>query len=162
MTTLLQRVLLATLTGIAALPLFMHRATPIDKSREAPGQPSKVIVEVIGCEFQWHFRYLEPAGASAHAMGKTTIEELHLPVGATVEFRFTSDDYIYLCSVPELGIKQIAVPGLVHCAECEVRGPATYDLRVDPLCGFRFYHNELMGRLVIEEVVRSAPSSESI
>ena len=164
MTTALRRFFFLVLTVIAALPLFVPLAAPAKRLPETPpdGWPAKFVVEVVGREFRWHFRYLEPDGVPLKTAGTTTIDELHLPVGASVELRFTSEDYIYLCSVPELGIEQIAVPGLTHHCVCELVEPATYELLVDPLCSFRFYHDELMGRIVVEEDIRFIQSTESI
>ncbi len=147
-----------TLTCVAGLPLVAAF-----RSHESPGGgrtvdtsvltvPSHVVVEVTGGEFRWHFRYRQPDGLPTG--DATSSNELRLPVGATVELHFTSDDYIYVFSVPELGIEQIAVPGLVTESACVTREPVTIDLLVDPLCSFRFYHDELMGRIIVQEQVR--------
>lgn len=151
MTTALRRLILLVLTGIAALPLLLHYSAPapLEEVHSEPA-PMKIVVEVIGRDFRWHFRYVEPDLDHLDVDHAESIETLHLPVGASVELRFMSEDYIYLCSLPQLGIKQIAVPGLTHSEICKVVEPASYDLIVDPMCSFRFYHDELMGRIVVE------------
>jgi heme/copper-type cytochrome/quinol oxidase subunit 2 len=170
MTIVLKRLLFITLTGVSALPLVAAFRLPnsevvgqVDREVAEPvaATPSQLVVEVIGRDFRWHFRCLEPAGWPVDAADAATLEELHLPTGARVEFRFTSDDYIYLCKIPEIGISQIAVPGLTHECVREVTEPGTYDMRVDPLCSFRFYHDELMGRIVVDKDLRIVPLSES-
>ena len=156
MRTALRRLLLSVLTAIAALPLLFNPAvpaTPLPKP-EPNRRPEKLVVEVVGRDFRWHFRHMEPAGTTVRVDNTTGLETLHLPAGATVELRFTSEDYIYLCSVPGLGVEQIAVPGLVNVSVCEDVELATYELLVDPLCSFRFYHDERMGRIVIREESR--------
>ena len=156
MTTTLRRLCFSLLTVLAAIPLMLPITGAVNLNSEASPQPvpTKLVVEVIGRHYRWHFRCLEPEGSPMGAADTTAIEELHLPAGARVEFRFTSDDYIYLCKIPEIGIAQIAVPGLTHQCICELVEPGTYDLRVDPLCSFRFYHDELMGRIVVEKDFR--------
>jgi len=163
MTTTLRRLCFSLLTGLAAIPLILPKPGRVNRDSEAspPAGPTKLVVEVIGRHYRWHFRRLEPDGLPIDAADTTAIEELHLPAGVSVEFRFTSDDYIYLCKIPEIGIAQIAVPGLTHQCIWEVDEPGTYDLRVDPLCSFRFYHDELMGRIVVEKDFRIVQLPES-
>lgn len=170
MTIVLRRLLFITLTGVSALPLVaafrLQSGEGIGHVSPELDEPvivisARFVVEVIGRDFRWHFRCLEPAGSPIVAADATTLEELHLPAGTRVEFRFTSDDYIYLCKIPELGITQIAVPGLTHQCVHEFVEPGRYDLRVDPMCSFRFYHDELMGRIVVEKDFRIVQLSES-
>jgi heme/copper-type cytochrome/quinol oxidase subunit 2 len=160
-----RRVLLAALTGVAALPLFAAWLLPdsrdanssAGRSAEAtePGEfpagaaPERFVVEATGRGFRWHFRRVEPPLASNVSDVKPPAHELRLPVGATVELHLTSDDYVYLLSAPELGIRQIATPGLVHKATFTADRPLTRELPADALCNFRFYHDELMGRIIV-------------
>ncbi|MEO8497253.1 MAG: hypothetical protein ABI614_19450 [Planctomycetota bacterium] len=163
MTIALRRFCFSLLTALAAIPLILPIAAPVKPASEAspPPAPTKLVVEVTGRHYRWHFRCLEPAGSPMDTADATAMEELHLPAGASVEFRFTSDDYIYLCKIPEIGIAQIAVPGMTHQCVRELGEPGTYDMRVDPLCSFRFYHDELMGRIVVEKDFRIVELSES-
>ena len=63
-----------------------------------------VVVEVVGRQFTWEFRYPEADVAST---------ELHLPVDRQVRFEITSDDVIHSLWIPEFRIKQDATPGRV-------------------------------------------------
>lgn len=184
MKTALKRVLFVILTGVAALPLVATFTSPDlestrltgtgdgrdsdtqdpeirdDDGRDAENQPtvtrtpSRFLVEVTGRDFRWHFRYLEPDVVPSTSGAATSFNELHLPVNTTVEIHLTSDDYIYVFSVPELGIEQIAVPDLTSEFSCHTTEPFSCNLLVSPLCGFRFYHDELMGRIVVQRHVR--------
>lgn len=189
MTVVLRRLFLSLLTLLAAIPLFLPISVPGNKrpgtpapadsitrhsvkrlsvspretQLEAQSQPTppELVIEVIGRQFCWHFHCLQPEAVQSNADNKMAREELHLPAGSRVEFRFTSEDYIYLCKIPEIGITEIAVPGLTHQCVRDVVVPGSYDMRVDPLCGFRFYHDELMGRIVVEKNLRIEQLTES-
>ncbi len=193
MSIALQRVLFMVLTALAAVPMFVPTEVPTGRVPffAEDHSPTKIVVDVVGRDFRWHFRSeslsekesdplrrgqkpreidLPPKGLPPFRTGSGDLalavnnaasdRELRLPVGTRVELRFHSEDFVYFFTIPELGIRQIAVPGLVHTCVCESVEPAAYDLRVDPLCGFRFYHDELMGRVVIEKNARFQHSPE--
>jgi heme/copper-type cytochrome/quinol oxidase subunit 2 len=177
---LLRRLLLSALTVLAASPLLGAWLLPVSGSsaaRQAPsaamredavprddgGAPRHYVIEATARDFRWWFREIDSAAAStlqgsaksnavhSEAMNNSVAsQELRLPVGATVEFHFRSDDYIYLFSVPELGVQQIAAPGLVHHAACVADRPLTHDLQADTLCNFRFEHDGRMGRIIVQ------------
>jgi len=163
MTTWLRRMLFMALTVVASLPLFVTFASLEEhddcEDTNTIQTPRRFVIEVTGKDFLWHFRYREPDGVPTGA--EMNSNELRLPVGTTVELHLTSDDYIYVFSVPELGIEQIAVPGLKTESTCVPQKPVTIDLLADPLCSFRFYHNELMGRIIVRQQVRFTQHPES-
>ena len=105
------------------------------------------MIEVTGKEVKWRCRVHSPAELSGESPLASIVR---LPAGATVDWQLTSDDYIYIFAIPELGIRRVAVPGLSETWHSGPLKPAAYDLMVDPICGFRFWHDELMGRVIIE------------
>src|SRR6059036_3101111 len=68
---------------------------------EAPADALKV--EVIGHQWWWEFRYRE--------LGFVTANELHVPLGRTVQLSITSADVIHAFWAPPLGGKRDAIPG---------------------------------------------------
>lgn len=62
-----------------------------------------MVVEVIGHQFWWEFRYPEQGGV-------ITANELHLPVDRPISLRLHSDDVIHSFWVPQLGGKRDANP----------------------------------------------------
>ncbi len=62
-----------------------------------------LVVEVIGHQYWWEFRYPENGGL-------VTANEVHIPVGRPVSFRLHSDDVIHSFWVPQLGGKRDANP----------------------------------------------------
>jgi heme/copper-type cytochrome/quinol oxidase subunit 2 len=120
-------------------------ATSPDARRLNEQAPERFVVEIIGRDFHWHFRIKEPAGFTATTNVSHSV--LKLPAGVPITWELTSEDYIYVLRVPELGINMMAVPDLTSTATSERPTATEVDLLVDPLCGFRFYHDEWMGRV---------------
>ncbi len=65
---------------------------------QARARPDALVVEVIGHQWWWEFRYPE--------LGIVTANELHLPVGRQVDLRMWSADVIHSFWVPRLGGKR--------------------------------------------------------
>jgi hypothetical protein len=66
---------------------------------------------------------------------------LHLPLETDVVLKLESDDFIYIMSNPELGLKQIAVPELTHTLKFHTARIGPFELLADPLCGWRPLHD---------------------
>ena len=109
-----------------------------------------VAIEARGRHFEWTFRYPGRDGILNTNDDLLVEKELHLPVGVDVELKLESDDFIYILYNPERGLKQIAVPELSYSIELHTTKAETFDLRTDPLCGWRPLHDDLMGRVIIE------------
>ncbi|MCG8467385.1 MAG: cytochrome c oxidase subunit II [Gemmatimonadetes bacterium] len=62
-----------------------------------------LVIEVIGRQWWWEFRYPE--------LGIVTANEAHVPVGRTVDLRLRSADVLHSFWVPRLGGKRDLVPG---------------------------------------------------
>ena len=69
-------------------------------------------IEVLAEQFAWNIRYPGPDGAFGTGDDLTTINQLHVPAGEPVLIHLTSKDVIHSFFVPQLRIKQDAVPGL--------------------------------------------------
>ena len=147
------------------LPASDSRGVECVERRLSQDLPDEFVVRVTGRDFRWHFEVLddhddqdgqvEPASHSR--LGASILE---LPTGVPIRWEVTSDDFIYWLRVPELGVNVMAVPDLTFEAASEPTEPVGIDLLVDPLCGFRFYHDEWMGRIELHphEHARPAPT----
>lgn len=109
-----------------------------------------VEIEARGSHFEWSFRYAGRDGILNTYDDLLVDKELHLPVGVDVELKLESDDFIYILYNPERGLKQIAVPELTYSLKFRTTKTETFDLRTDPLCGWRPLHDDLMGRVIIQ------------
>ncbi len=98
-----------------------------------------LVVEVIGRQFSWEFRYPE-AGVSS-----TT---LHLPVGETVRFEITSEDVIHSLWIPAFRAKRDATPGQVSEMIITPSQEGTYPIRCAELCGVG--HSNMFTDVVVE------------
>jgi heme/copper-type cytochrome/quinol oxidase subunit 2 len=65
-------------------------------------------------------------------------------------FLITSDDYVYTLSIPQLGLRQIAVPDLNFTLKLHTPAEGAYEVIADPLCSVRLFHDEEMGRIVVQ------------
>lgn len=100
------------------------------------------IAEVTARQFEWRIRY--------PARGKKlmptpqpddiyTVNDLWIPTGYPVGISLRSDDVQHSFFVPELRVKQDAVPGLVIPVWWEMTDTGTYDLTCAELCGWGHY-----------------------
>ncbi len=77
---------------------------------------------------------------------------LVLPPRTPVKFVLRSDDYIYSFALADL--KSIAIPGLDNSLQFETPESGSFALEVDPMCGFRPYHDDVMGTILIDPALR--------
>ncbi len=116
------------LIGVS-IPLWAARTS------EFPDKKDAVEVRVVGEQFAWNIHYPGPDGVfgktsidkidiESNPLGLdrtdpaaqddvTTINQLHLPVGKPVIVYLSSKDVIHSFNLPEMRIKQDAVPGIV-------------------------------------------------
>lgn len=89
-------------TGLAALLIFGLALLPDWAESDEPD----LRVHVVAEQFWWRLDYEDAAGTAI-----ASANEVHLPVGATVEFVLTSTDVIHSFWIPALGGKMDAIPG---------------------------------------------------
>ena len=65
---------------------------------QAEAGPNALVVEVVGHQWWWEFRYPQ--------YGVVTANELYLPVGRTVDFALTTADVLHSFWIPQLGGKR--------------------------------------------------------
>lgn len=118
-------------------------------------------LEVTGMQFAWYFRYPGPdatfgilhpqladaaAGnpvgidlADPHSKDDLVTSELVLPAGREIDLTLRALDVIHGLSIPELRLKQNAVPGEpIHIHFTAIR-PGTYAILCTQLCGLGHY-----------------------
>ena len=88
--------------------------------------PEPMVVEVIGRQFIWQFRY--PGE-------EVTAQELHLPVNQPIRFEITSGDVIHSFWVPQFRGKRDATPGRVSEFLVTPTEIGTFPVRCAELCG---------------------------
>jgi heme/copper-type cytochrome/quinol oxidase subunit 2 len=121
-----------------------------DASESSPHMPSSgpVVVEARGRDFKWQFLTAGPDGKIASGDEEMLGNELVVPPAADVILVLTSEDYVYTLNVPD-GRIEIAVPDMVHSVRFRSPAEGTHEFRTDPLCGLRYFHDEVLGTMRI-------------
>ena len=114
---------------------------------EATPGATQALAEVTARQFEWRIRYpgfdadgnLLPLMAEPQPTDLYTVNDLHLPSGAPVMINLRSDDVQHSFFLPELRVKQDAVPGLVIPVWFHATESDTYTLLCAELCGWGHY-----------------------
>ncbi len=103
--------------------------------------PDELVVEVTAQQFAWRFDYPD--------YGITSSSELHLPRGRQVLLKMTSLDVIHDFWVPDLRVKQDAVPGMTTELRITPTELGEYKVRCAELCGTAHY--SMLAPVKVEE-----------
>ena len=159
-TLLLEYIPLAALTLLFAF--LATRAQQLWAAQRYTGaSPAAMQVEVTGMQFAWYFRYPgrdakfgETKLALADAPGGNPLgvdpkdpygtddvvsSQLVLPAGREVDLTLKAQDVIHGFSVPEMRLKQNAVPGQTAHIHFTPTTPGTYAILCTQLCGLGHY-----------------------
>jgi len=101
-------------------------------------------VDVIGHQWWWEFRYRE--------LGLVTANELHVPLGRTVQLSITSADVIHAFWAPPLGGKRDAIPGHVTRIAFRPDQVGDYSGQCAEFCGAS--HANMRLRVVVDSESR--------
>jgi cytochrome c oxidase subunit 2 len=130
-------------------------------ARYTGADPAALQVEVTGMQFAWYFRYPghdaifgatrpelvapgegNPVGldpADENSKDDFVVSQLVLPAGRQVDLRLRSQDVIHGFSVPEMRLKQNAVPGQTIHIHFTPTTPGDYAILCTQLCGLGHY-----------------------
>jgi len=106
-----------------------------------------IIIEVTADTFNWYFRYPGADGVLGTHDDQHSVQMLFLPDNAKVKLKLKSNDYVYSFALPELGLEEIAVPGLDFELLFSVGDEQTLQLLGDQFCGFA--HETLIGKVYV-------------
>ena len=141
-------------------------------TRYTGADPAAMQVEATGMQFAWYFRYPgkdaafgqtrpelvapgegNPVGIDpADAKGKDDFvsSELVLPAGREIDLRLRAQDVIHGFAVPELRLKQNAVPGQSFHIHFTPTRPGSYAILCTQLCGLGHYRMSATLRVLPE------------
>jgi cytochrome c oxidase subunit 2 len=130
-------------------------------TRYTGASPTALQIEVTGVQFAWYFHYSgsdatfgitrpqlvapeegNPVGidhADPHSADDFVASELVLPANRQVDLRLNALDVIHGFSVPEMRLKQNAVPGQTIHIHFTPRIPGTYAILCTQVCGLGHY-----------------------
>jgi cytochrome c oxidase subunit 2 len=110
-----------------------------------------VEVEVVGQTFFWTYNYPEETvngNESQYVSATSTADEpLVIPANTTVYLHVTSTDVIHALHVPDLGLKQDAIPGEYNTIETTAYETGTYQLYCAEYCGVG--HSGMLGQVQV-------------
>lgn len=131
------------------------------QSRYTGASPAALQVEATGMQFAWYFRYPGPDAAFGHTRPELVApgegnplgidpadprgaddfvsSELVLPAGREIDLHLRAQDVIHGFSVPEMRLKQNAVPGQPTRVHFTPLLPGTYAILCTQLCGLGHY-----------------------
>lgn len=111
-----------------------------------PEDPDQVI-QIDGKQFVWDFTVPGKDGKLGTKDDIKTVNQLTLPLNATVVFNLSATDVIHSFWVPQLRLKQDAVPGRVIKGWFKPIKAGTYDIACAEICGSG--HGFMKGQLHI-------------
>ena len=106
--------------------------------------PTKVLaIEVTGDRYNWYFRYPGRDGVLGTDDDQHSVQDLYVPENTNIVLKLTSNDYLYSFALPDLDLREIAVPGLNFELQFRTKGDQTLQILGDQFCGFA--HETLIG-----------------
>lgn len=136
-----------TATAVILIILaLMSRKTWADIKENGP--KGQVFYNVTAKQFNWEITYPGPDGKLGTKDDVTVENEMHVPVNQVVRIHLASKDVIHSFFVPNLRLKQDAVPGRVIEVWFDAKETGTYAIPCAELCGFG--HSGMQGTLTVQ------------
>ena len=115
--------------------------TIFETQQAPPAVAGEVLnVQVIGHQWWWEIRY--------PALGIVTANEIHVPVGRTVNFQLETADVIHSFWVPRLAGKRDLIPNKVNHLYLTPTEPGVFFAECAEFCGLQ--HAKMRLRVVVE------------
>jgi cytochrome c oxidase subunit II len=124
---------------------FMSVSTWARVKRHAPD--SDFELQVTAKQFNWEVVYPGADGKFGTSDDVQFDNDLHVPVHKVVRVHLTSKDVIHSFYLPNLRLRQDAVPGRTILVWFEATKPGKYELPCSQLCGFG--HSGMKGWLYV-------------
>ncbi len=106
-------------------------------------------LDVTAKQFEWNVAYPGVDGTPGTEDDFTIRNQFHIPAGEPVVVRLQSEDVIHSFFIPQLRVKQDAVPGMTIPVWFEATEPGEMEIGCAELCGLGHYR--MRGRVVIHE-----------
>ena len=148
------------LAEVILLFVFAIPAWAVIKN-DFPAASEAMEIHVVGEQFAWNFHHAGPDGqfgrrsidlvdTATNPLGLDlndpagqddiiTVNEMHIPVNTPIIVNISSKDVIHSFSLPNLRVKQDAIPGLTIPVWFEANGTGRFDIGCAQLCGLGHY-----------------------
>ncbi|MEW4568296.1 cytochrome c oxidase subunit II [Tautonia sp. JC769] len=107
------------------------------------------LAEVTARQFQWKIRYPGPDGRFGTPDDLHTVNDLHFVKDEPTIIHLKAEDVIHSFFLPQLRIKQDAVPGMTIPVLFDARKAGRYELLCAELCGWGHY--KMRAQVVVHE-----------
>jgi cytochrome c oxidase subunit 2 len=97
------------------------------------------LAEITARQFQWKIRYPGPDGRIGTQDDLQTVNDLHFVKGRPIVVQLKTQDVLHSFFLPQMRIKQDAVPGLTIPVWFDADEAGTFDLVCAELCGWGHY-----------------------
>lgn len=106
-------------------------------------------VEVMPQQFAWNIRYVGADGQFATSDDVVApLNQMHVPINTPIVVQMAPFDVVHSFYVPNLRIKQDAVPGMVTTFWFKAKKEGIYEIACSALCGIG--HTNMRGFLTVE------------
>ena len=106
--------------------------------------PADITIKITGWQWWWEIEYQDPVASNSF----TTANEMHLPLGRTVQLILVSGDVIHSFWVPNLAGKKDLIPGHQNTMWLKAERPGRFDGQCAEFCGLQ--HANMRLRVVVE------------
>jgi cytochrome c oxidase subunit II len=128
-----------TLVPAAILVMLTFASKPVWDLVRHTYPPSDVNLIVTASQFNWEVRYPGADGKMETADDVVLNNEMHVPVGKPVRIHLRSKDVIHSFFLPNMRLKQDAVPGLTIPIWFQPTRTGEFEIACAELCGFGHY-----------------------
>ncbi|MEN8184778.1 MAG: cytochrome C oxidase subunit II, partial [Myxococcota bacterium] len=110
--------------------------------------PPDEIVGIRGEQWAWRFSYPGEDGMLGTPDDVESLAEMHVPLDRSIRFELTAKDVLHSLWVPELRLKQDAVPGRTIRGWFRPIREGRFEVICAEICGFA--HTMMKGTLTVE------------
>lgn len=114
---------------------------------QANASPNVVRIEVNAHQWAWDARYPGPDGLFNTADDVVTLNDIRVPLRAPVVVELAATDVIHCFSLPNLRVKQDAVPGMITRLTFAAKETGQFDIACAQHCGVNHY--KMRGQLTV-------------
>jgi cytochrome c oxidase subunit 2 len=150
----------AVLVAEIVVLVFLSMPAWAERVAEFPPEHESVVVRVVAEQFAWNMHYPGPDHkfgrtdvklvSAANPLGLdrsdpdakddiTTINQLNLPINKPVIVHLSSKDVIHSFGLPQMRVKQDAIPGIVHNLWFTPTQTGEWEIACSQLCGLGHY-----------------------
>lgn len=107
------------------------------------------LAEITARQFQWKIRYPGPDGLIGSPDDLHTVNDLHFVKDRPIVIQLKTQDVLHSFYLPQMRIKQDAVPGMTIPVWFDADTAGSYELVCAELCGWG--HTKMKGKVTVHE-----------